>query len=117
MTGGGFKIPEHMLPYRGRLSESERTDFVRLWERRTLRSVKAWTSFLLSFAIFFVLIPRYLPEPHPEEVFMRVWNIVMSFILASAVGFLVTRSEIKRVIQSHLTNRSSQPLTGEKISK
>jgi hypothetical protein len=105
MTGGGFKIPEDMLPYRGRLSESERADFVRLWQRQALRSVKAWTSFLLSFVISFVLIPRYLPEPHSEEVFAHVWNIVMSFILASSVGFLVTRSEIKRVIQSHLTNR------------
>ncbi len=109
MPGHGFKVPEHMLPYRSQLSDAEKKLFVRSWFCITRRSVIAWITFLISIPFVYVVLARHLLwqlfHSHYLDPFSALWCGVASVIIASVFAFLTTRHKISVLIREHLTKR------------
>ena len=108
MHGGGFKIPDDMLPYRKKLSADERKQFVRSWTRFALKSRKARFAFLTAFCCLLLLFGLFFPPwgfDGGPRYFMYLWESFASFITACYFPYLSTRKDIAREVSYHL-NRS-----------
>ena len=110
MHGGGFKIPDDMLPYRKKLSADERRKFVRSWTQLALKSRKARFAFLAVFCCLLLLFGLFAPPwgfDGGARYFMYFWEPFASFIVASYFPYRCTKKDITREVTHHL-NRSNE---------